>query len=239
MEAIGYIESPFPNKFSVPRQSGIVKEIYSKIVLFPKFQASDSLQGLESFSHIWIQWLFHENNYSQFKAKISPPRLEGKKIGVFATRSPHRPNSIGLSLVKIHKIESDGLWVTGADLIDKTPILDIKPYLPQWESIPDAKADWPENVKSSINSVNYSSEFHKQLIYNFSSSKAYEVYKEAEEFLKALISICEEDPRPRQHREHNTEIKKEDFVFDFYDFEIFFRVKEKELLLYQLKLKKL
>ena len=152
LQPIGYLQSCFPDKFGVPRQSGLVKKAYSELKIKPEFQPEFSLQGLEGFSHLWLQFIFHLNNSARFHAKVHPPRMDGETVGVFATRSPHRPNPIGLSLVEIVEIKNDSLVLAGADLVDGTPILDIKPYLPHIESIPMARGGWSQQlVKAEIN----------------------------------------------------------------------------------------
>lgn len=149
MEPIGYIKSCFRDKFGTPRQSGLVAESWAEISFRPDVQAEQALQGLEGFSHLWLIWIFHQNKTARYHAKVHPPRLQGKTMGVFATRTPHRPNPIGLSLVKIVKIEDGIITVAGADLVDGTPILDIKPYLPEIESIPSATWGWTGKVEKN------------------------------------------------------------------------------------------
>lgn len=126
----------------MPRQSGIVTKAYSELVISAEWQPEQALQGLEGYSHVWIVFVFHLNKTSRYHAKVHPPRMNGESIGVFATRSPHRPNPIGLSLVEIVDIQKDKIIFSGADLVDGTPVLDIKPYLPQFENQPQAKGGW-------------------------------------------------------------------------------------------------
>ncbi|MBO9667194.1 MAG: tRNA (N6-threonylcarbamoyladenosine(37)-N6)-methyltransferase TrmO [Bdellovibrio sp.] len=146
MEPIGFIESCFRDKFGTPRQPGLVKNAWARLKIRADLQPEEALQGLEGFSHVWLIWVFHQNKVARYHAKVHPPRMGGKSIGLFATRTPHRPNPIGLSLVEIVKVEKDGIIVSGADLVDGTPILDIKPYLPEVESIPDARTGWTSEV---------------------------------------------------------------------------------------------
>jgi len=150
LKVIGFVESCFIDKFGTPRQPGLIPESKGFLKIHPEFQPQDSLQGLEKFSHLWVIFGFHKNHKdTRFHAKIHPPRLEGDKVGLFSTRSPHRPNPMGLSVLKIDKVESSGVWVSGLDLIDGTPIYDIKPYLPYAESIPEAQGGWaPEPPKA-------------------------------------------------------------------------------------------
>lgn len=146
MEAIGFIESCFKDKFGTPRQPGLVKQAWARLKIRADLQPEESLQGLEGFSHVWLVWVFHQNKSARFHSKVHPPRLGGKTMGVFATRSPHRPNPIGLSLVELISVEKDGIIVAGADLVDGTPILDVKPYLPEVEAIPEARTGWPKEI---------------------------------------------------------------------------------------------
>lgn len=146
MEPIGFLESCFRDKFGTPRQPGLVKEAWARLRLRADLQPEESLKGLEGFSHVWLIWIFHQNKTARFHAKVHPPRLGGQTQGVFATRSPHRPNPIGLSLVELVRVEKDGIVVSGADLVDGTPILDIKPYLPEIEALPNAKIGWPAEI---------------------------------------------------------------------------------------------
>lgn len=146
LNIIAHIESAFPTKFGIPRQSGLVDALRSRIVFTPEYRNSDAFRGLEGFSHIWLLWEFSETKRDTWSPTVRPPRLGGnQRMGVFATRSPFRPNPIGLSVVRLEKIElhtSEGpvLHVCGADLMDQTPIYDIKPYLPHIDSHPEATA---------------------------------------------------------------------------------------------------
>ena len=144
MEPIAHIRSEFPSKFGVPRQAGLVEGLRAEVVFEPPFRVADALRGIEGFSHLWLIWEFSENRRTGWSPTVRPPRLGGnRRLGVFATRSPFRPNPLGLSCVKLVRMELsdlDGpvLWVSGADLVDGTPILDIKPYLPYSDCRPEA-----------------------------------------------------------------------------------------------------
>lgn len=152
-DAIGVIRSPFKEKFGIPRQPGLTNTP-AIVELLPPFAVADAVKGLDSFSHIWITFVFHAVQQRDWKPLVRPPRLGGnEKIGVFATRSTHRPNAIGLSVVELERVEtSDGvrLHIRGADLLDGTPVLDIKPYLPYADSIAEARAGFaptqPERI---------------------------------------------------------------------------------------------
>ncbi|WP_413576794.1 tRNA (N6-threonylcarbamoyladenosine(37)-N6)-methyltransferase TrmO [Bdellovibrio sp. HCB290] len=163
MEPIGFIESCFKDKFGTPRQPGLVKSAWAKLKIRADLQPEEALQGLEGFSHVWLVWVFHQNKVARYHAKVHPPRMGGKSIGLFATRTPHRPNPIGLSLVELVKVEKDGIIVSGADLVDGTPILDIKPYLPEIESIPNAKTGWTSEVSKDPIQVEFSEHASKLL----------------------------------------------------------------------------
>lgn len=146
--AIGEVRTPFPDKFGIPRQPGLVSQAKGVIKIHPDPDLKTALRSLEQFSHLWIVFVFHEHGGKNWKPSIRPPRLGGNvKVGVLASRSPHRPNPIGLSAVKIDKVDFDAeggpeIHVLGVDLMDGTPVLDIKPYIPYADSIPDANAGW-------------------------------------------------------------------------------------------------
>jgi len=145
MKIIARIHSDFPEKFGIPRQSGLVPDTRARIVFEPEYRNPDALRGIEGYSHLWLIWSFSKAERDTWSPTVRPPRLGGNtRVGVFATRSPFRPNAIGLSSVTLEKIElstPDGpvLTVGGADLMDGTPIYDIKPYLPHVDSHPDAR----------------------------------------------------------------------------------------------------
>ncbi len=163
MEPIGIIESCYKDKFGTPRQPGLAPKAWAKIKLRADLHPDQALEGLEGFSHLWIIWIFHQNKTARYHAKVHPPRLGGESMGVFATRSPHRPNPIGLSLVEIIKIENGEIIVAGADLVDGTPILDIKPYLPEIESKPMARVGWTGDVQKREISVEFLGEAREVL----------------------------------------------------------------------------
>lgn len=146
---IGIVHSPFKEKFGIPRQPGLAK-IDATIELIAPFAQPDAVSGLDQFSHIWITFVFHAVAERAWKPLVRPPRLGGnEKIGVFATRSTHRPNPIGLSVVELLRVEIDGgvkLHIRGADLLDGTPVLDIKPYIPYADAIPEARAGFAQSA---------------------------------------------------------------------------------------------
>ena len=144
LKVIARMRSDFPQKFGIPRQSGLVEELRGEIVFAPEFRSPDALRGMEGFSHLWLIWGFSENRRETWSPTVRPPRLGGnERLGVFATRSPFRPNGLGLSCVKLERVELSTpkgpvLHVSGADLMDGTPIYDIKPYVPYADCRPQA-----------------------------------------------------------------------------------------------------
>lgn len=157
IEPIAHIRTPYPAKFGIPRQAGLVKEAQGEIVFEPKYRDPDALRGIEGFSHLWLIWGFSENEQSAFHPLVRPPRLGGNvKCGVFATRSPYRPNGLGLSVVELAGVEKTAdrgsvLKVRGVDLMDETPIYDIKPYLPYADAHPDARGGFaPRDAGESL-----------------------------------------------------------------------------------------
>ena len=154
IKPIAYIRTDFDEKFGIPRQSGRVPSLFGKIVFLPQYRNPDALRGIEEFSHLWLIFDFSKSHRSEWSPTVRPPRLGGNtKIGVFASRSPFRPNPIGLSSVKLERIEHDEqsgdvLIVSGADLLDNTPIYDIKPYIPYCDCHTDAKGSYAEEMNS-------------------------------------------------------------------------------------------
>ena len=190
LKIIARIRSDFPSKFGIPRQSGLVEELKAELVFEPEYRNPEALRGIEGFSHIWLIWLFSEAVRASWSPTVRPPRLGGNtRMGVFATRSPFRPNPIGLSAVRLDGIRRDEtlgqvLLVSGADLMDGTPILDIKPYLPFADSYPQAsggfsgqKIDGPLKVEVSQPLLAQVPKEHRQ----------------------ALLGVLAQDPRPSYH----------------------------------------
>ena len=163
MKVIAHIYTDFKTKFGLPRQSGLVDEIEGRIVFEKEYRDENAFRGLEDFSHIWLLWEFSEAKREEWSPTVRPPLLGGnKRIGVFATRSPFRPNPIGLSCVRLEEVkqtaEGTVLVVSGADLMDNTPILDIKPYLPYVDSHPEAKGGFAEERKELVEDWSTNSE---------------------------------------------------------------------------------
>ena len=187
MKIIARMKSDFSDKFGIPRQSGLVQELESTIIFEPEYRNPDALRGLEEFSHLWIIWQFSKAVRDDWSPTVRPPRLGGnRRMGVFATRSPFRPNEIGLSSVKITGIEATDefgtvIHVAGADLMDGTPIFDIKPYIPYGDSHPDATGGFTDNAEDFLLKV----DIPTQLIRKVPANK-----------LEALNGVLSHDPRP-------------------------------------------
>ncbi len=187
LKIIARIHSDFPSKFGIPRQSGLVRALRSSIVFEPEFRNPDTVRGLEEFSHVWLIWQFSESLRDTWTPTVRPPRLGGTvRKGVFATRSPFRPNALGLSSVKLDGIEilpglGPVLHVSGADLMDLTPIFDIKPYLPFVDGHPDATGGFAERFKDYSLRV----DFPEELLALVPPDRR-----------QALIEVLSQDPRP-------------------------------------------
>ncbi len=216
-QPIGILKSCYPDKFGVPRQPGIVKKVYSELKLRSDLQPELALQGLTGYSHVWLQFVFHLNTSARYHAKIHPPRLAGESIGVFATRSPHRPNPIGLSVVELVEIRNDVLVLAGVDLVDGTPILDIKPYLPAFESIPNATGGWMATVQKNDVRVKFTIEALENLKIWMNRSGRLELQEVIEQIIK-------EDPRPLVYKgfESETSPYRNKHAFRLYDGDIHF-----------------
>ncbi len=167
LEPIGYIQSKLKFRYETPRQGVLSVDNLSVIKLNNKNNFNQAIEGLEGFDRIWVIYLFHLNN--NWKPKVNPPRHFDKKIGVFATRSPHRPNKIGLSCVKLEKIEGLNIFISESDILDGTPVIDIKPYLPYSDSFPDSKTGWVNHCLDDKFRVEYSELADKQIDFLYSN----------------------------------------------------------------------
>ena len=208
MKIIARIRNDFKDKFGIPRQSGLT-DLTSRIVFEPEYRNPDALRGIDGFSHLWLIWQFSESIRRDWSPTVRPPRLGGnRRVGVFATRSPYRPNPIGLSSVRLVAVEEtkEGLTllVSGADLMDGTPIYDIKPYVAYSDSHPDAVSGFADQVKDYALKV----EICKELLTKIDASKQ-----------KSLITILENDPRPSYQNDPERE-----YGMLFSDYEVFFKV---------------
>ena len=191
---IAYMKSDFPTKFGIPRQSGLVESLRSTIVFEPQYRNPDALRGLEDFSHIWLIWQFSEAVRTDWTPTVRPPRLGGNtRMGVFATRSPFRPNSLGLSCVKIIGIEPTAengtvIHVAGADLMDGTPIFDIKPYIPYGDCHPEALGGFTSTAGDFLLQV----DFPQELLDLLPKDKQ-----------EAALELLSHDPRPSYQAQAN------------------------------------
>ena len=211
MKIIARIKTPFSEKFGIPRQSGIVEEIVGRVVFEPEYRIPDAIRGIEGYSHLWLIWQFSEAIREDWSPTVRPPRLGGnKRMGVFATRSPFRPNPIGLSCVKLLGVEDTAegpvLVVGGADILDGTPIYDIKPYLSFTDCHPEAVSGFADGVKDYKVEVEIEPNLLEQIPVTDRGS---------------LIALLSQDPRPAYKGEGDKE-----YAMKFYDFEVFFIYKE-------------
>lgn len=211
MHPIAHIKTDFDSKFGIPRQGALVDGLISTVVFEPEYSDENAVRGLEQFSHVWLIWQFSENMGKGWSPTVRPPRLGGnERVGVFATRSPFRPNPIGLSsarLLRIERTKENGIVLVlgGTDLMNGTPILDIKPYIPYADMIPDASSGYTEQTR-----------MHRLQIAPLSDEiKA----KVAADKCKALIGILEQDPRPSYQDDPNRI-----YGFDFAGLNVRFKV---------------
>lgn len=221
MKIIARMHSDFPEKFGIPRQSGLVDELYSTIVFEPDYRNAEALRGLDSYSHLWIVWQFSESVRTEWSPTVRPPRLGGNtRMGVFATRSPFRPNSIGLSCVKLAGIEQTKQYgtvihVLGADLMDGTPIFDIKPYIPYCDCKPDAVGGFTADADDFLLEV----EDPVGLLEKVPETKR-----------AALIGVLSHDPRPSYHTDTGRV-----YGIEFAGKNIRFRVEDKKLIICEIE----
>ena len=188
MQPVARVSTCYPDKFGAPRQSGLVPDARARLVFEPPFRHPDAVRGLEGFSHLWLVWVFSENVDKGWSPTVRPPRLGGNvRMGVFATRAPFRPNPIGLSAVRLERVELhplDGpvLHLSGVDLVDGTPILDIKPYLPYCDAKPDATGGFTDGLSAAALSVDCPPALLERL---------------PETERPGLLAVLANDPRPR------------------------------------------
>lgn len=191
IEPIAYIRTSFPEKFGIPRQSGLASNLKARVVFEPQYRNADAVRGLEGFSHIWLIWEFSANRKSEWQPTVRPPRLGGNAhMGVFATRSPFRPNPLGLSCVELEGIDADAadgpvLVVRGADLMDGTPVYDIKPYIKYADSRPHALCGYVEKLHERRLKVVIPSEMADGIM--------------DKSIMPSLVEVLQLDPRPSYH----------------------------------------
>ena len=216
MKTIAHIETDFPTKFGIPRQSGIIPSLRGRVVFEPEYRVAEAVRGLEGFSHIWLLWEFSEAVRDTWSPTVRPPRLGGNvRMGVFATRSPFRPNPIGLSSVKLERIEIDPklgpvLHVSGADLMDGTPVYDIKPYIAYTDSHPEAVSGFATKPAESLLEV----KFPEHLLEKVPSTQR-----------ESLLGVLAHDPRPQYQDD-----PKRVYGMEYGGMEVKFRVENNQLI---------
>lgn len=221
MQIIARIKSDFPTKFGIPRQSGLVEELQATIVMEPEFRNPDMLRGIEGFSHLWLIWQFSANADKAWSPTVRPPRLGGNaRLGVFATRSTYRPNFIGLSSVKFEGLEHTKdfgtvIHISGADLMDGTPIFDIKPYIPYGDCHPEATGGFTDTADSYLLSVDFPEQFLNIL---------------PDDKRSAAIGVLSHDPRPSYQKDSDRI-----YGITFAGFDIRFTVKDNKLTVIEVK----
>lgn len=196
LDFIAKVRSPFVEKFGIPRQAGLVPDLHSRIEFLGEYAQADALLGLEQSSHIWLQFVFHKSQNTRWRPKVRPPRMGGNRsMGVFATRSPVRPNPIGLSIAKIESIDLDkvAIVVSGLDLLDGTPLLDVKPYVPYVDAQLEASNDFAESAPNLLDVV-----FSKQaedFCYQWP-----QLQRASIDLAQILRQLIAQDPRPAYHQ---------------------------------------
>ena len=215
LKEIAVIHTDFPEKFGIPRQSGLVGGLQGTIVFSPEYRNADAIRGLNDFSHLWLVWGFSNAKKDHWSATVRPPRLGGKvRMGIFATRSPFRPNPIGLSSVKLESVTMDEklgpiITVSGIDMLDGTPIYDIKPYLPYVDCVPDARGGFADRVKGYALEV----EIPEKLLLKLPNEQQ-----------GCVREILAEDPRPSYQNDPDRV-----YGMEYAGYEIKFRVKDYRL----------
>lgn len=215
IEPIGYIENDYKEKFGIPRQSGLTENVISKITFTEDYQDPDFFREIEKFTHLWLIWYFSEIDKKEIKATVRPPKLGGnKRVGVFASRSPFRPNRIGISCVKLVQTEFNykegkSIFVSGADLMNGTPIIDIKPYLPYTDSKPDASNGFALDDINGLLDVKCSDEILSKIPFDL---------------VDGLIETLKHDPRPSYQND-----SERIYGMSFGDLQVKFKVDGNEL----------
>ncbi len=227
LKKIATIDSCYRDRFAVPRQSLLVSKAESIIVFENWIQPELALQGLSEFSHIWVIFGFHLNKEGRYHAKVHPPRLNGETMGALATRSPHRPNPIGLSLVQISKVNTNNLEILGGDFANGTPVYDIKPYLPETESQPFANGGWLKKAQNNLLEI----EFENQTVESILEDWAKQINKP---FLKdIIIQTLERDPRPLVYKKIDGNYKDK-HAFRLFNGDIHFYIQGNKVVIFQI-----
>ncbi|WP_110876313.1 tRNA (N6-threonylcarbamoyladenosine(37)-N6)-methyltransferase TrmO [Franconibacter helveticus] len=219
-EQIGVIRSPYKEKFAVPRQPGLVKAVGGELHLLEPYNQPDAVRGLEGFSHVWLLFVFHQTMKGGWRPTVRPPRLGGNaRMGVFATRSTFRPNPIGMSLVELKEIRCEKnqviLQLGGLDLVDGTPVVDIKPYLPFAEALPQARAGYAQDAPAADMPVFFTDEVQAQLV------KLEKRYPSLGQF---ICEVLAQDPRPAYRKEEDP---GKSYAVWLLDFNVRWRVTER------------
>ncbi len=227
-DAIGKVHSCYKEKFGIPRQPGLVK-VPASIEIFHDYAREEAFRELESFSHIWVMFVFHQTMREHWKSTVRPPRLGGNdRVGVFASRSMFRPNPIGLTVVQLSSVnkttEGITLDIIGGDFLNGTPVLDIKPYLPYVDAIPDAQAGYAEQAPQAKLQVEFTSD----------ALQAIHLRGNTQPDLKNIISnILQFDPRPAYKTE--SENSRTEFAMRLYDFDLKWRIESGKVIVYALE----
>jgi len=221
IEVIARIHTDFPTTFGIPRQSGIIRSLERRIIFEPRYRNKEAVKGIEQYSYLWLIWQFSEKVREGWSFTARPPSLGGEiRVGVFASRSPYRPNHLGLSSVKLERVKMDEklgpvLYVSGADLMDNTPIFDIKPYVPTIDSHPEAVS----KISGEVEKVRLVVDIPRKFVDKISNTK-----------IRALREVLAEDPR-RSHKEDSSWI----FCLPFGGMNIRFRVEENHLIVVEVE----
>lgn len=218
MQAIGRVHSPYKQKFGIPRQPGLVTEAEAWIEMYSPYDEMDAFRLIEGFSHIWIEFIFHQTQGKGWQPLIRPPRLGGKeKVGVFASRSPYRPNALGLSLVELISVSRERqqtrLMISGPDLLDGTPVIDIKPYLAYAESKPDARSAYAHEKPKLDQPVEFAEE---ALAFTQQNHEKYGI-----DLIRLIKQLLQQDPRPAYFR---GDYAQKVFSMSLYDFDLNWQV---------------
>jgi len=219
LDTVGIIHTPYKEKFAVPRQPGLVSAAKAQLILSPPFDEADALRGLEQFSHVWLIFAFHETMDKGWNPTVRPPRLGGnERLGVFATRSTFRPNPLGLSVAKLDGITIKNnqciLNLSGIDLVDGTPILDIKPYVPYADSLPDAQAGYATDAPAADMPVTFTDEALHQIAAQ---------RKKHPELQTFITQVLAQDPRPAYKKNKTT---RQEYGVKLYDFNVRWTVED-------------
>ncbi len=220
---IGIVRSCFPEKFGIPRQPGLVREAHARLELLAPYDRPEALEGLEAFSHLWLVFVFHASLQDAWKPTVRPPRLGGnKRVGVFASRSMFRPNPLGLSVVELERIDTGGsppcLYLKGVDLLDQTPVLDIKPYLPYVDAIPDARGGYAATTPEPRLNVRFTPQAESQCL----DHQAH--YPQLRTLITQLLAL---DPRPAYYGSAET---CTEFGMRLLDFEVQWQAEGQQVL---------